>query len=68
MLILAAVDAGGWFRQFSIGGDLKGRHMTKRSLFPAGSETSADQIKVSPGVVSGGHVFLTGVTGYGPDA
>lgn len=41
--------------------------MTKRALFPAGSEASAAQIKVSPGVVSGNHVFLTGMTGSRSD-
>lgn len=37
--------------------------MVKRAIFPPGSQASADQIKVSPGVVSGNHLFLTGVTG-----
>lgn len=41
--------------------------MVKRAIFPPGSQASADQIKVSPGVVSGNHVFLTGVTGSRPD-
>lgn len=41
--------------------------MTIRALFPAGSVDSASQIKVSPGVVSGNHVFLTGVTGSRAD-
>ncbi len=41
--------------------------MKPRPLFPAGSEESAAQIKVSPGLVSGDHVFLTGMTGSNPD-
>jgi enamine deaminase RidA (YjgF/YER057c/UK114 family) len=41
--------------------------MARRALFPPGSRSVADQIKVSPGIVSGNHVFLTGVTGSGPD-
>lgn len=41
--------------------------MRVRALFPDGSEASAAQIKVSPGVVSGDHVFLTGMTGSRPD-
>jgi enamine deaminase RidA (YjgF/YER057c/UK114 family) len=41
--------------------------MQKRALFPEGSQAAADEIKVSPGLVSGNHVFLTGVTGSAPD-
>ena len=41
--------------------------MNKQSLYPAGSGNSANEIKVSPGVISGDHVFLTGMTGSGPD-
>lgn len=41
--------------------------MTKQALFPPGSQATAEQIKVSPGILSGNHVFLTGVTGSGPD-
>ncbi|MEM7056523.1 MAG: RidA family protein [Pseudomonadota bacterium] len=41
--------------------------MGKRALFPEGSYASAREIKVSPGVVSGGHVFLTGMTGSRAD-
>ena len=41
--------------------------MTKKALFPPGSKDQATQIKVSPGIVSGDHVFLTGVTGSLPD-
>lgn len=35
----------------------------KRPLFPAGSQDISEQIRLSPGVVSGNHVFLTGMTG-----
>ncbi|MEM6461766.1 MAG: RidA family protein [Pseudomonadota bacterium] len=41
--------------------------MNRRALFPDGSHASAEQIKVSPGIVSGNHVFLTGMTGSRPD-
>ena len=41
--------------------------MTKTALFPPGSEAQAHQIKVSPGILSGDHVFLTGITGSRPD-
>ena len=41
--------------------------MTKKALFPPGSKDQATQIKVSPGIVSGDHVFLTGVSGSLPD-
>ena len=41
--------------------------MARRALFPAGTQAIADQIKLSPGIVSGNHVFLTGMTGSGPD-
>lgn len=42
--------------------------MARRALFPAGgSRTAADRIKLSPGIISGTHVFLTGMTGSRPD-
>ena len=41
--------------------------MTKTALFPPGSKGQATQIKVSPGIVSGNHVFLSGITGSRPD-
>lgn len=41
--------------------------MTKMAIYAPGSRTTAEQIKVSPGVVSGNHVFLTGMTGSHPD-
>lgn len=40
--------------------------MKRIALFPSG-RSSADQIKLSPGIISGEHVFLTGMTGSGPD-
>jgi enamine deaminase RidA (YjgF/YER057c/UK114 family) len=41
--------------------------MTRKALFPAGSQTTATQMKLSPGVLSGHHVFLTGMTGSRAD-
>lgn len=41
--------------------------MIKKAIFPPGSKDQATQIKVSPGIISGDHVFLTGVTGSYPD-
>lgn len=41
--------------------------MARRALFPAGSQATAHQIKASPGIISGDHVFVTGMTGSGPD-
>jgi enamine deaminase RidA (YjgF/YER057c/UK114 family) len=41
--------------------------MTKRAIFPAGSAETARQIRISPAILSRGHVFLTGMTGSGPD-
>jgi enamine deaminase RidA (YjgF/YER057c/UK114 family) len=37
--------------------------MVKRAIVPPASRAAADQLKLSPAVVSGDHVFLTGVTG-----
>lgn len=37
--------------------------MAKRAIIPPEFKAAADQLKMSPGVVSGDHVFLTGVTG-----
>ncbi|MBL0404371.1 RidA family protein [Microvirga aerilata] len=37
--------------------------MTKRAIIPPEFRTTAEQLKMSPAVVSGDHVFLTGVTG-----
>ncbi|MBA3908987.1 MAG: hypothetical protein C0524_03680 [Rhodobacter sp.] len=41
--------------------------MARRSLFPPGSHPVAEQLKLAPGILSGNHVFLTGLTGSGPD-
>lgn len=37
--------------------------MAKRLIMPPAFRAASDQLKMSPGIVSGGHVFLTGVTG-----
>ena len=37
--------------------------MTKRAIAPPEFRAAADQLKMSPAILSGGHVFLTGVTG-----
>jgi enamine deaminase RidA (YjgF/YER057c/UK114 family) len=41
--------------------------MARKVLLPDGSRASADALRLSPGIVSGGHVFLTGMTGSLPD-
>lgn len=41
--------------------------MLRRALLPKASGASSDTLKLSPGIVSGGHVFLTGMTGSRPD-
>ena len=37
--------------------------MTKRAIVPPEFRAAAEQLKMSPAIVSGDHVFLTGVTG-----
>ncbi len=37
--------------------------MTKRPIIPPQYRAAAEQLKLSPALVSGDHVFLTGVTG-----
>ena len=37
--------------------------MTRRALIPKGAEGAVEAMKLSPGVVSNGHVFVTGMTG-----
>jgi enamine deaminase RidA (YjgF/YER057c/UK114 family) len=37
------------------------------ALFPPGSRPAANRLRLSPGIVSGKHVFLTGMTGSNPD-
>ncbi|MEM8975953.1 MAG: RidA family protein [Pseudomonadota bacterium] len=41
--------------------------MKKQTLLPAGSDAAVQQLKISPGIISGDHVFLTGMTGSRPD-
>lgn len=41
--------------------------MNRTALFPPGSRATADRMQLSPGIISGNHVFLTGMTGSGPD-
>jgi enamine deaminase RidA (YjgF/YER057c/UK114 family) len=40
-----------------------GCSMAKRAIIPPEFRAAADQLKMSPGIISGDHVFLTGVTG-----
>jgi len=37
--------------------------MVKRAIVPPELRAVTDQLKMSPAIVSGAHVFLTGVTG-----
>ena len=37
--------------------------MAKRAIVPPEFRAAAEQLRMSPAIVSGGHVFLTGVTG-----
>ena len=39
----------------------------RKTLFPAGSQDVANQLKMSPGLVSGNLVFVTGMTGSRDD-
>jgi len=41
--------------------------MAKRAIVPPEFRAAAEQLKMSPGLVSGNLVFLTGVTGSDPD-
>lgn len=41
--------------------------MAKTIVVPPALAAAANQLKMSPGIMSGGHVFLTGATGGGPD-
>lgn len=40
--------------------------MTQKLIVPATFKEAAEAARMSPGVLSGGHVFLTGVTGSDP--
>lgn len=42
--------------------------MTPRAIVPAGSEEAAQQLQASPGLLSGDHIFLTGMTGGRSDS
>ncbi|MBJ6124758.1 RidA family protein [Microvirga splendida] len=37
--------------------------MAKRAIIPPGFQAAVEHLKMSPAIVSGNHVFLTGVTG-----
>jgi len=37
--------------------------MTKRTIMPPEYRAAAEQLKLSPALISGNHVFLTGITG-----
>lgn len=37
--------------------------MTKRAIVPPEFQAAAEQLKMSPAIISGDHIFLTGVTG-----
>jgi enamine deaminase RidA (YjgF/YER057c/UK114 family) len=37
--------------------------MSKRAIVPPAARAAVEQLKMSPAVVSGNHVFLTGITG-----
>ena len=41
--------------------------MTQRSVYPKGLSAEDIPLKLSPGVVSNGHLFVTGMTGSGAD-
>ena len=41
----------------------QGDSMTKRPIIPPKYRAAAEQLKLSPALMSGNHVFLTGVTG-----
>ena len=41
--------------------------MERRALIPRGSGDISARMRLSPGMVSGDHVFLTGITGSAPD-
>ncbi len=41
--------------------------MTRRAIYPPGTEAAAETMKLAPGHLSGGHLFLTGMTGARAD-
>ncbi|GLT09793.1 hypothetical protein GCM10007928_20250 [Sulfitobacter porphyrae] len=45
----------------------KGKPVTKHALIPPQVQAAAEALQMSPGIVSGNLIFLTGTTGSGPD-
>ena len=41
--------------------------MTKRAIIPAAARQTCEKMKMSPAILSGNHLFLTGMTGNDPD-
>lgn len=41
--------------------------MNRRALIPDGTQAAVNDLKISPGILSHGHVFVTGMTGSRPD-
>ena len=41
--------------------------MSLRAVYPAGLDATSVPLKLSPGIISHGHLFLTGLTGSGTD-
>ena len=41
--------------------------MSQRAVYPPGLDSQAIPLRLSPGVISNGHLFLTGMTGSAPD-
>jgi hypothetical protein len=45
----------------------KGKPVAKHALIPPQVQAAAEALQMSPGIVSGNLIFLTGTTGSGPD-
>ncbi|WP_299476089.1 hypothetical protein [uncultured Roseibium sp.] len=41
--------------------------MNRRALIPDGTQAAVNDLKISPGILSHDHVFVTGMTGSRPD-
>ena len=41
--------------------------MSLRAVYPEGLDATSVPLKLSPGIISYGHLFLTGLTGSAPD-
>ncbi len=41
--------------------------MSQRAIYPDGISASDIPLKLSPGIISNGHLFLTGITGSSPE-